>query len=113
MIRAKNDSTQGYKSSLSNEYKLDFMYEDEKEEEDEEEAKEEVDDNNSNSNNNSKLNGSSSSSSTVEVGDKKAPTSSGSVRPYNRSKTPRLRWTPDLHLCFVQAVERLGGQESK
>ncbi|PKI51450.1 hypothetical protein CRG98_028161 [Punica granatum] len=23
---------------------------------------------------------------------------------------PRLRWTPDLHLRFVQAVERLGGQ---
>jgi SHAQKYF class myb-like DNA-binding protein len=25
---------------------------------------------------------------------------------------PRLRWTPDLHLCFVHAVERLGGQDS-
>ncbi|KAF2309537.1 hypothetical protein GH714_003741 [Hevea brasiliensis] len=24
---------------------------------------------------------------------------------------PRLRWTPDLHLSFVHAVERLGGQE--
>ncbi|KAK8577229.1 hypothetical protein V6N13_122220 [Hibiscus sabdariffa] len=36
---------------------------------------------------------------------------SGHVRPYNRSKTPRLRWTPDLHLCFLHAVERLGGQE--
>lgn len=33
------------------------------------------------------------------------------VRPYVRSKMPRLRWTPDLHLTFVQAVERLGGQE--
>ncbi|GJN19428.1 hypothetical protein PR202_gb06706 [Eleusine coracana subsp. coracana] len=34
-----------------------------------------------------------------------------SVRPYNRSKLPRLRWTPDLHMAFVHAVERLGGQE--
>jgi hypothetical protein len=35
------------------------------------------------------------------------------VRQYNRSKFPRLRWTPDLHMAFVHAVERLGGQESK
>jgi len=35
------------------------------------------------------------------------------VRQYVRSKMPRLRWTPDLHLAFVHAVERLGGQESK
>lgn len=34
------------------------------------------------------------------------------VRQYNRSKMPRLRWTPDLHRSFVLAVERLGGQES-
>ncbi|KAL5211448.1 hypothetical protein ABZP36_022295 [Zizania latifolia] len=34
-----------------------------------------------------------------------------SVRQYNRSKMPRLRWTPDLHMAFVHAVERLGGQE--
>lgn len=33
------------------------------------------------------------------------------VRQYVRSKLPRLRWTPDLHLSFVEAVERLGGQE--
>ncbi|KDP21103.1 hypothetical protein JCGZ_21574 [Jatropha curcas] len=33
------------------------------------------------------------------------------VRQYVRSKMPRLRWTPDLHLSFVHAVERLGGQE--
>jgi len=56
----------------------------------------------------------SSSSSTVEEDEKKGNgATSGSVRPYNRSKVPRLRWTPDLHLCFVHAVERLGGQESK
>ncbi|XVF40322.1 hypothetical protein PTKIN_Ptkin01aG0104300 [Pterospermum kingtungense] len=33
------------------------------------------------------------------------------VRQYVRSKLPRLRWTPDLHLSFVHAVERLGGEE--
>lgn len=34
------------------------------------------------------------------------------VRQYARSKMPRLRWTPDLHLAFVDAVKKLGGQES-
>ncbi|XP_061336965.1 transcription repressor KAN1-like [Gastrolobium bilobum] len=33
------------------------------------------------------------------------------VRSYVRSKRPRLRWTPDLHRCFVHAVQRLGGEE--
>ncbi|KAE8673304.1 putative Transcription initiation factor TFIID subunit 11 [Hibiscus syriacus] len=33
------------------------------------------------------------------------------VRKYVKSKLPRLRWTHDLHLSFVRAVERLGGQE--
>ncbi|KAL3851394.1 hypothetical protein ACJIZ3_013276 [Penstemon smallii] len=38
--------------------------------------------------------------------------SSGSrVRQYIRSKMPRLRWTPDLHLSFLHAIHRLGGQE--
>ncbi|KAL0927653.1 hypothetical protein M5K25_001848 [Dendrobium thyrsiflorum] len=37
----------------------------------------------------------------------------GAVRQYNRSKVPRLRWTPDLHHCFVYAIDRLGGQNSK
>ncbi|XP_057808180.1 transcription repressor KAN1-like [Salvia miltiorrhiza] len=50
--------------------------------------------------------GGSSSNSTVEESDKKPP-----VRPYVRSKMPRLRWTPELHLRFVHAVERLGGQD--
>ncbi|KAF9590211.1 hypothetical protein IFM89_031866 [Coptis chinensis] len=36
---------------------------------------------------------------------------SSTIRQYVRSKMPRLRWTPDLHLSFVHAVERLGGQE--
>jgi SHAQKYF class myb-like DNA-binding protein len=43
----------------------------------------------------------------------KAGDSSSSVRPYVRSKNPRLRWTPELHHCFVRAVERLGGQDRK
>ncbi|KAJ0021359.1 hypothetical protein Pint_32495 [Pistacia integerrima] len=54
----------------------------------------------------------SSSNSVVEEGDqKKTSSSSTGVRPYARSRVPRLRWTPELHLCFVQAIERLGGQE--
>ncbi|GJM98230.1 hypothetical protein PR202_ga15219 [Eleusine coracana subsp. coracana] len=47
------------------------------------------------------------SSSKVEDSGERVP----SVRQYNRSKLPRLRWTPDLHMAFVHAVERLGGQE--
>ena len=52
----------------------------------------------------------SSSNSIVEESEK---ASSRGVRPYARSKVPRLRGTPDLHRCFVQAVERRGGHESK
>ncbi|XP_044497412.1 putative two-component response regulator ARR21 [Mangifera indica] len=43
---------------------------------------------------------------TNEGGNERRP-----VRQYIRSKMPRLRWTPELHLSFVHAVERLGGQE--
>ncbi|KAI3796257.1 hypothetical protein L1987_38924 [Smallanthus sonchifolius] len=31
----------------------------------------------------------------------------GTVRQYIRSKLPRLRWTPDLHRCFVHAIHTL------
>ncbi|URE43241.1 Myb-like DNA-binding domain, SHAQKYF class family protein [Musa troglodytarum] len=56
-------------------------------------------------------NGVSSSSSTVEEEDDDDDDRKVSVRPYVRSKNPRLRWTPDLHLAFVHAVERLGGKD--
>ncbi|KAK9742316.1 hypothetical protein RND81_03G163600 [Saponaria officinalis] len=99
MIRARSGSLEGSKTIISND-NCDDEYEEE-----------EIDDNNDNDNDNeAKINGLSSSNSTVEENEKKGG-SSGSVRPYNRSKMPRLRWTPDLHLCFVHAVERLGGQE--
>ncbi|CBI15915.3 unnamed protein product, partial [Vitis vinifera] len=52
----------------------------------------------------------SSGNSVVDQESEKKTTSNG-VRQYVRSKVPRLRWTPNLHLCFVRAVERLGGQE--
>lgn len=102
IIKGEGGSTEGSKTSLSND-KLLLLIEDE--EECDQGSKEEEE----------KVGvgpgaGASSSTSTVEENDKKAA-SSGSVRPYNRSKMPRLRWTPDLHLCFVHAVERLGGQD--
>ena len=79
-------------------------YEDEDEDEDEEEF----------DHHNIHKNGASSSNSTVEEDEKKVASASGSsVRQYIRSKNPRLRWTPDLHLRFIHAVERLGGQESQ
>jgi len=57
--------------------------------------------------------GSSSSNSTIEEGIHDEKPNPPTVRPYVRSKTPRLRWTPDLHRRFVHAVERLGGQDSE
>lgn len=39
--------------------------------------------------------------------------SGNGVRHYVRSKNPRLKWTPELHRCFIHAIERLGGKHSK
>ncbi|XP_024370607.1 uncharacterized protein [Physcomitrium patens] len=33
------------------------------------------------------------------------------VRPYVRTSTQKLKWTPELHQCFMQAIDRLGGQD--
>ncbi|KAL5578824.1 hypothetical protein UlMin_011266 [Ulmus minor] len=33
------------------------------------------------------------------------------VRPYVRSRIPRLKWTPDLHDKFMHAIESLGGED--
>ncbi|PON45741.1 Octamer-binding transcription factor [Trema orientale] len=97
-----DSSSQLSKTSPSNNKNniIELNHEDEGEEEEEEEK-------DSHEQNNCR----SSSNSTVEETVSKKGASSGSVRQYVRSKTPRLRWTPDLHLCFVRAVERLGGQD--
>lgn len=47
-----------------------------------------------------------------ENGTEKSEKNGVIMRPYLRSKVPRLRWTPDLHRCFVQAIDMLGGEES-
>ncbi|GFS34003.1 hypothetical protein Acr_00g0031760 [Actinidia rufa] len=70
-------------------------------------------DNNSTNEDRATLEGDSSSNNTSLEGKERMSGSSSMVRQYLRSKMPRLRWTPDLHLAFVHAVERLGGQESK
>ncbi|CAL9773090.1 unnamed protein product [Musa acuminata subsp. burmannicoides] len=64
--------------------------------------------NSSSSNNDSGSNCDNKSGSPAEGVDQiRMPT----VRQYNRSKLPRLRWTPDLHISFVHAVDRLGGPD--
>ncbi|KAL0923981.1 hypothetical protein M5K25_004776 [Dendrobium thyrsiflorum] len=66
------------------------------------------------SNNNSEEDGNNNdgdSSKSMEDGEENRDRRSAAVRQYVRSKLPRLRWTPELHLSFVHAVERLGGHE--
>lgn len=100
----RGSSAEDSKSSPKNQIEFEEEEEEEEEKEDDLETEE-----------NSKLpegTRTSSSNSTVEENGKKS-TNSGGVRQYVRSKTPRLRWTPELHLRFIHAVERLGGQDSK
>lgn len=52
------------------------------------------------------------SSRSMEDGEENRGRRLPAVRQYVRSKLPRLRWTPELHLSFIHAVERLGGHES-
>ncbi|KAI3994310.1 hypothetical protein MKX01_012567 [Papaver californicum] len=103
------------KESTSAEGSNTNLYDDKKEgEEEEEEEKEEVvvGDEAADGGDNEPENGGCSSNSTVDESERKGNNNNSSgVRPYVRSKTPRLRWTPDLHMCFIHAVERLGGQE--
>ncbi|KAK8940092.1 putative Myb family transcription factor [Platanthera guangdongensis] len=66
-----------------------------------------VDDDEEDVHNHNKNEGSSSKS--MEDVDGSGEGQSSAVRQYVRSKMPRLRWTPELHLSFVHAVERLGG----
>ncbi|KAE8700808.1 putative transcription factor KAN4 [Hibiscus syriacus] len=60
-----------------------------------------------------KTRNSASPSNSIVEGDEKKEISSSGVRPYVRSRMPRLRWTPELHFRFVRAVDRLGGATPK
>ena len=101
-MKSESTSIEEVSKSSPSTSKKEYYHEDDKGEEDE------VDEDGLRLRNN----GDSSSNSTIEENHEKKG-ASGSVRQYVRSKTSRLRWTPDLHLRFVHAVERLGGQESK
>lgn len=39
--------------------------------------------------------------------------STSRVRRYRKSSVPRLKWTPELHDHFVEAVHKLGGKQSE
>ncbi|WCJ19929.1 Homeodomain-like superfamily protein [Euphorbia peplus] len=97
-------SFQDSKSSSSNSCKKFGLNEYENEEEDDEQEDDEEEEDGALT-----RNGESSSNCSFESEKKEG--SNRSVRRYIRSKMPRLRWTPDLHLCFLHAVEKLGGQE--
>ncbi|RYR08904.1 hypothetical protein Ahy_B05g076776 [Arachis hypogaea] len=112
-IHQENNEGSGGKSSNDNEGEENSfdmnegaaMSDDEElEEENNNEAKEEEEDNNEEGNSANPC-----SSSTASREGKRG----SGVRQYVRSKMLRLRWTPNLHLSFVHAVQRLGGQESK
>ncbi|CAL1387679.1 unnamed protein product [Linum trigynum] len=99
----EEEEEEGGDSSKSSYYSNKIFLSDDEEEEEEEDGSGGGGEGNSNS----------TSSSVEEIGGDESNKGGGggSVRKYNRSKMPRLRWTPDLHLCFLHAVERLGGQD--
>ncbi|XLS86219.1 hypothetical protein HN51_036385, partial [Arachis hypogaea] len=112
-IHQENNEGSGGKSSNDNEGEENSfdmnegaaMSDDEElEEENNNEAKEEEEDNNEE--------GNSANPSSSSTASREGKRGSG-VRQYVRSKMLRLCWTPNLHLSFVHAVQRLGGQESK
>nr|XP_025640443.1 probable transcription factor GLK2 [Arachis hypogaea] len=111
-IHQENNEGSGGKSSNDNEGEENSfdmnegaaMSDDEElEEENNNEAKEEEEDNNEE--------GNSANPSSSSTASREGKRGSG-VRQYVRSKMLRLCWTPNLHLSFVHAVQRLGGQET-
>ncbi|KAL1217855.1 putative Myb family transcription factor [Cardamine amara subsp. amara] len=106
-MRSSSKSSENSKTCLSNNFKATTNKEEGKDEEDDEEGEEDEEERSGDQ--------SPSSNSYVEESgshhNDQNRKNGGSVRPYNRSKTPRLRWTPELHICFLQAVERLGGPD--
>ncbi|XP_010517442.1 PREDICTED: uncharacterized protein LOC104792882 [Camelina sativa] len=109
-MRSSSKSSENSKTCLSNNFKATTNIEEDKDEEEDEEGEEDEEERSGDQ--------SPSSNSYVEESGShqnhdhdQIKKNGGSVRPYNRSKTPRLRWTPELHICFLQAVERLGGPD--
>ncbi|CAH8384792.1 unnamed protein product [Eruca vesicaria subsp. sativa] len=103
-MRSSSQSSENSKTCPSNKFKATTKKEDNKDDEDEDEEERSVDQSPSN---NSYV----EESGSHHHNNDQIKKNGGSVRPYNRSKTPRLRWTPELHLRFLQAMERLGGPD--
>ncbi|KAH0882437.1 hypothetical protein HID58_058533 [Brassica napus] len=103
-MRSSSQSSENSKTCPSNNFKATTKKEDNKDDENKDEEARSVDQSPSN---NSYVEESGSHHHNKDQIKKNG----GSVRPYNRSKTPRLRWTPELHLRFLQAVEKLGGPD--
>jgi len=105
------DLNEGFDDAESEEGEAGDDEEDEGEEGDDGGSTTDVGGSGSSSNNSSTNNNSESKKGDNKEGSKSEGSGEPTVRQYNRSKLPRLRWTPDLHMAFVHAVERLGGQE--
>ena len=104
-MRSSSQSSENSKTCPSNNFKATTKKEDNKDDENKDEEARSVDQSPSN---NSYV----EESGSHHHNNDQIKKNGGSVRPYNRSKTPRLRWTPELHLRFLQAVEKLGGPDS-